>query len=88
MDCLLRHFFRHGHNIQRQLRLAAHGVDIRKRIGRGNGPEGIRVIRDRREEIHRLHQGQIVGDLVDRGVIALIEAHQQLRVVVHLDIIQ
>ena len=67
---------------------SAHGVHVGKGVGGGDLSEEIRVVRDGREEIHRLHQGQIIGDLIDTGVVALIKAHQQIRVTVDLDAIQ
>ena len=66
-----------------QLRLAAHGVDVRERIGRSDLAEGVGIVRDGREEVHRLHAARArPTTLVDRGVVALVEADQQIRVAV------
>ena len=51
--------------IQCRFDLTAHGVDIAQGIGCGDLPEGIGVIDHRREEIHRLHQSNVLGDAVD-----------------------
>ena len=88
MDGLLGHGFRDRHDVQAQLRLTAHGVDIRKGIGRGDLPEEVRVVCNGREKIHRLHQGQVVTDLVHRRVIALVKAHQQVGVLMDPDAVQ
>ena len=56
MHGLLRHGLRHGHDVEAELRLTAHGVDVRQRIRRCDLAEGIRVVRDGREEIDRLHE--------------------------------
>ena len=88
VDRVLRHIRRNCHDVQTELRLAAHRIDIRKRVGRRDLPEGIGVVRNRREEIHRLHQRQLAGDLVNRGVIAAVEADQQIRVLMYADALE
>ena len=88
MDRLLGHIRRDSHDVQAQLRLAAHGIHVRQSIGGGDLPEQIGIIRDGREEIHRLYQGQVIGNLVDAGVVALVKAHQQIGVAVDLDAVQ
>src|SRR3712207_8208324 len=39
--------------VQRADRLAAHGPDVRQRVGRGDPPEVVGVVDDRREEVDR-----------------------------------
>ena len=56
-------------DVHRGQRLAAHGVDVGERVGRGDLSEAIRVIDDRREEIDRLDEGEIIGQHEDAGVI-------------------
>ena len=80
---LARHRFRHGHDVQAQLRLCAHRIDIRQRVRRRDLAEGVRIVINRREKVHRLHDGQFIGYLVDRRVIALVKAHDQVGVVVY-----
>ena len=84
----LRHGFRDAQQVQRQLRLAAHGVDVRKCVRRGDLPEEIRVVRDRREEVHGLHERQPVRDLIDGGVVALVKADKQPGIAVDLQAAQ
>ena len=88
VDRLLGQVFRHRHDIQRQLRLTAHGVDIRQGVGSGDLSEGIGVVVDGREKVHRLDQGQVLRHLVDRGVVGLIKAHQQIGVMMDPDAVQ
>ena len=83
MDRLPGHLLRHAHKIQGQLWLSAHGVDVAEGVGGGDLPEQVGVVGNGREEIHRLHQGQLIGDFVDRGVVALIKPHQQIGVLVN-----
>jgi hypothetical protein len=88
VDRLRGHFLGDAHQVQRQLRLPAHGVDVAEGVGGGNLAEEVGVVGDRREKVYRLHQGQLVGDLVDRRVVALVKPHQQLGVAVDLDALQ
>ena len=88
VDGILRHGFRHGHNIQAQLRLAAHGVDVGQGVRRGDLAEHIRVVRDGREKVDGLHERQLVRDLINGRVVALVKADEQIRVIVHADIAQ
>lgn len=61
MHCLPGHGFRYGHDIQAQLRLAAHGIYIAEGIGGRDLAEKIGVVGNGRKKIHGLHQGQILG---------------------------
>ena len=42
---------------------AAHRVDVRQRVGRGDPAERVGVVDDRREEVDGLHERQVVGQL-------------------------
>ena len=85
MDRFGGHVLGNRHNIQAELGLAAHGVHVGEGVGGGNLTEEIGVVRNGGEEIHRLDQGQAIGNLIDRGVVAPVKAHQQVRVLVDLD---
>ena len=62
---------------------SAHGVAIAQRVGGGDRPEIPRVIDDRGEEIDRLHERQLVADLVHAGVVPGLVADEDLRVALH-----
>ena len=59
-----------GQDAQRGARLAAHRVDVRQAIRRADPAEEMRIIHARREHVHGLHQAKVVGNPVDRGVVA------------------
>ena len=88
MHGFLRHGLRHGHDVEAELRLTAHGVDVGQRIRRCDLAEGIRVVRDGREEIDRLHERKLVRHLIDRRIVALVESDEQIFVLPHTDIAQ
>ena len=88
MHRVLGHGLGDGHDVQAQLGLSTHGVHIGERIGGRDLAEGIGIVGNGREEIHRLHQGQIVADLIDGGIVTLVKAHQQIGVVMDLDALQ
>ncbi len=69
-----------GDEVQRRHRRAAHGVDVRERVGGGDPPERVRVVDDRREEVHRLDDRQLVGQLHDAGVVGGVGGHEHARV--------
>ena len=71
------HLDRHGEQRQRQERLCAHGVDVGQRVGGGDAPEIERVVDDRHEEIGGGHHRLIVAELIDRGVVSGLGAHQE-----------
>ena len=49
-----------------------------KRVGRRDGAEGVRVVDDRREEIHRLHQGELRRQLVHAGIVGSVKPDQHV----------
>jgi hypothetical protein len=68
---------RHADQCQRHDGRAPHGVDVRERIGRGNAPEIARIIDDGCEEIGGGHEGLFVVELVNRSVVAGLQANHQ-----------
>ena len=46
-------------DVQPQQWRAPHSIDITEGVGRGDGPETVRVVNDGWEEVHRLHQGKV-----------------------------
>ena len=67
-------------DVQGEQRPGAHGVDIRQRVGRRDGPEAVGVIDDGREEVGGLDDGQLVAHPVDGGIVAGVHAHEHGRV--------
>ena len=88
MHGLHGHGFRDGHYVEAKLRFPTHGIHIRKRVGGSDLPKQVRVIGNRREKVHRLHQRERIADAVNRGVIAFIKANQKVGVLMHLNILQ
>jgi hypothetical protein len=43
-------------------------------------PAGIWIVHDRSDIVDRLHHGQIVSELVDRGIVSGLRAHEDPRV--------
>ena len=77
-----------GHHVPRQLlgerrdrqreeHPAAHRKDVGQRVGRGDLAEGPRVVDQRREEIERADDREVVADTVDRGVVGRLEPGEQ-----------
>src|SRR6476661_4965185 len=56
-------------DIERRKRLSSHRVDIRESVRSRDLTEVERVVDDRGEEIHRLHQREIIGQAKDPGVV-------------------
>ena len=77
------HAFGHAQQVERGFGLAAHGVNVRKGVGRRDLAEQIGVVRDGREKVHGLHDGQLVRHAVDRRVVARVEPHEQVGVAAH-----
>ena len=88
MHGLLRHILGHAHDVQRQFRLAAHGVYIRERIGGCDLAKKMRVVCNRREKIQRLHDCKVVAHPIDAGIVGLVKAHQQIWIGAHGNILQ
>ena len=77
-----------AHHVHAGLRRSAHGVDVGQGVGCRHLAEGVGVIHDGREEIHRLHEGQLVVYSVDARVVALIESHEKVGIALHGDAVQ
>ena len=58
----------------------AHREHVAARVGGGDGAEVRRVIDERREEVGRRHQRDVVGEPVDRRVVERSEPDEQRRV--------
>jgi len=71
-------FRRKGHDGERGDGAAAHGVDVAQRVGGGNGAEGVRIVDDGGEEIHRLHQGTLRRQLVHAGIVGGVKPDQHV----------
>ena len=85
---VLVHGFGQAHDVQRGAGLAAHGVHVAQGIGRRDLAEEIWVIHDGREKVRGLHQGHLVGDYIDAGIVAFVVAHDEPGVVVGFKALQ
>ena len=74
------HALREADEVQCSLHLAAHGVNIAEGVCRRDLAEGVGVIHHRREEVHRLHQRDVVGDAVDGRIVPAVVAHEKVGV--------
>ena len=62
----------------RRDRRAAHGPHVIDGIERRDASEVERIVHDGREEIHRLHDGEIVAQLIHGGIVCVIKADEQI----------
>ena len=69
---------RKANQIHRQRRVAAHRINIAQGVGCRNLTKGVRVVHDGREKVHRLHNRQIISNLIDQSVVAGVKAYNQL----------
>ena len=83
MHRVLGHILRHAHDVQGQLGVTAHGVDIRQRVGRSDLAKQKRVVDHRREEVDGLHEAQVIANAKDARIVGGIEPHEQV-VVMHI----
>jgi len=67
-------FFRKADQGQRSQRLPTHGVYVAESIGRGDLAEGVGIVHDGREKIHRLNQCRLGREQIHAGVVGVIEA--------------
>ena len=72
-----QHVDRHANQRQRKDRSAAHRIHIADRVGRGDAAEVVRVVDDGHEEVGGGNQRLLVVELVDRGIVGSLDAHQQ-----------
>ena len=68
-------------DVHRGKRLTTHCVDIGQGIRSGDLAEIERVVHNGREKIHRLHEGEIVGQPKDPGVVEGLATYQQAGIV-------
>ena len=80
---LLRQVLGEADDVERKEWGAPHGVDVAEGVHRCNGAEVVRVVDDRREEVDRLHDGDVVRQSVDGRVVARVESHEQV-IVLHV----
>ncbi len=57
---------------------SAHGVNVAERVGGGDLAEGVGVVHDGGEEIDGLDECQIGVELIDAGVVGVVEADQDV----------
>ena len=80
-DGLHRQFAqRHSQDRERHDRLAAHGIDIRERVGGGDPAEIAGVVHNRHEEVGGGDHACLVVDLPDSRVVARLGADEKLRI--------
>jgi hypothetical protein len=69
-----------ANQVERGFWLAAHCVDIAERIRRRDLPVHVRIIDNGGKKVDCLDKSDIVGDLVDAGVVVRFGADKQVRV--------
>ncbi len=67
-------------NGERGERLSSHGVDVGQRVGGCDAAKGVWVIDDGREEVHRLNEGNLVGQRENTGIVECLPAYEEPRV--------
>ena len=67
-----------ANEIKGRQRLAAHGVNVAERVGRGDRAKIVRPVDDGGEKIGREDQGQLVVDFVDGRIVGRGTAHQHV----------
>ena len=75
---ILRQFFGECRDGQGEQDPAAHREDVGQRVRRGDLPERSRIVDERREEIERADDREVVAHPVDGGVVGRIEARDQV----------
>jgi hypothetical protein len=67
-------------DVHRRDRLAAHRINVRKRVGCCDCSVGIRIIDDRRKEVHRLDKRHPITGAKHTGDIVVIETDEDVGV--------
>src|SRR5260370_42412757 len=67
-------FFRKADQGKRSQWLSSHGVDVAEGAGGSDLSEGVGIVHDRREKIHRLDQRRLGREQIHAGGVGLIEA--------------
>ena len=75
-DRLLRQLLRELGDREREQRPAAHREDVVQRVGRGDRPEVVRVVDERREEVEREDERGLVVEAVDGRVVGRARARR------------
>ena len=57
-----------------------HGVDVAQRVGRGDLTEPVRIVYDRREKIDGLDQCEVLGNLIDPGIVRPLQSDNHVGV--------
>ena len=72
---------RPSHQIQSDLRIRAHRIDVAEGIRCGDRPPDIWVIDDRREEVDGLNQSKVICDPINGGVVGRVETEEDVWIV-------
>ena len=73
-------FFRKADESERGEGTSAHSVDVAQGIGGGDLAKGVGIVNDGRKKIHGLHQRGVGTEQIHSGVVGMIEADQNVRV--------
>ncbi len=73
-------FFGKTDKRERSQRLSSHGVNVAERVGGGDLAEGVGIVHDGREKIHRLDERRLGREQIHAGVVGMIEADQNIRI--------
>ena len=71
---------REGHQVEPRDGLGPHREAIAQGVRRGDLAVVVGIVHDRREEIHRLNDGQILAQLVDAGVVSRVGPVEKVRI--------
>ena len=80
LDRPAREVLGEGGDVERQHDPPAHGEHVAAGVGGGDGAEVGGVVDERREEVGRRHEGDVVGEPVDGGVVERRQPDEQRRV--------
>ena len=69
---------RHADDGQREDRPAAHGIDVRERVGGGDAAEVARIVHDGHEEIGGGDDGLRIVQAIDGRVVGCLDPHQEI----------
>lgn len=68
--------------IESRLRRAAHRIDVAQRVGGGDLAVYEGIVDDRRKKVDSLDDGQVLGQLVDTGVVVGVRADEEMGIVI------
>ena len=77
LDGLLLHAVGNAHDVEAELRLAAHGINIAEGIGRRDLPVKEGIVHNRRKKVRGLDQCPFLVQKINAGVITFVIAYQQ-----------